>query len=417
MNFTLDSENVSSVFVARQPIFDVHRNIWGYELLYRNCGDSSATCILDEAGATVDVIADGMALATVGLSSDKRVLINFPRQLLLDDAAFALPGNQCVIEVLENVDPEPEVLDALARLKKAGYELALDDYTGEGRFEPFMPLMDYVKVDILGMNIFEINRVAQSLKPYGVTLLAEKIETPEIYKATRGIGFSLFQGYFFCRPEVLSGRKISANQISKMQILRELGGSEYHVAELARMIGEDMSLAYRLLRFINSASFSLPNKIESIRQATVFLGRRQLSQWLRVVIMADMATSSLTSELAYLSSTRARFLELIAGSEETVEVSPDSMFLLGLFSLLDALLGRSMEELLRELPLDDAIADALLGRESTMRTWLDIVMHLEKGHWDSLETMLREQGLVSENVARAYARAQAWTGEVFGSLA
>ena len=379
-------------------------------------GDSTTACISDQDAATLGVIADGLVLASQGLAPDKRMLINFPRQLLLDDAAFALPSQQCVVEVLEDVDPDPEVLEALSRLKKAGYKLAMDDYAGEEKFEPFLRIVDFVKVDIPQLDTARIKDVAANLQRYGNVLLAEKVETLKVFELTRSLGFTLFQGYFFCRPEVLSGKKISTSRIAKVQLLRELSRDDFEVADLSRFIGADMSLSYRLLRYINSASFSLPNKIESIQQAVVLLGRKQLAQWLRVVVMADLSSNSLTSELAYTSAKRARFLELIGENEPGVRHLPESMFLLGLFSLLDAMMGTSMEKLLEELPLEDELVQALAGESNSMRHWLDMVIELEMGNWLNLDNLLADHGLDPSHAARYHAEAMAWTGQIFGSI-
>ncbi|MFW5490234.1 MAG: EAL and HDOD domain-containing protein [Desulfovibrio sp.] len=405
-----------SFFLARQPIYDVGMNIWGYELLYRQFDNSNEAQVGDEDAATSQIIVDGLGIASHGLSSDLRILINFPEQLLLQDAAFALPAEQCVVEILETVEPSETVVKALKRLRAAGYRLAMDDYTGDPKFYPFLRLVDYIKVDVLQLDSIRLRSVAQGLKRYRSMLLAEKVENLDVFRQCKELGFSLFQGYFFCRPEMLSGRKVSTSQLAKVQLLHHLSLPDYDVAELSTLIAADLSLSYRLLRYINSASFALPNKIDSIQQAVVLLGRLQLVQWLRVVVLADISASSLTSELAYTSAKRGKFLELLAENEPCVKCRAESMFMLGLFSLLDALLGAPMAELLKELPLGDDIVQALSGERNNMRIWLDMVIELEKGNWPRLENQLIDHGLDPARAARYNAEAMAWTADIFGNL-
>ncbi|EPR43718.1 diguanylate phosphodiesterase metal dependent hydrolase domain containing protein [Desulfovibrio sp. X2] len=333
--------------------------------------------------------------------------------MLLEDAAFALPPDVCVIEVLETVRPEPDILRALRRLKDAGYILALDDFVGEPGYEPILELADIVKVDILGRSPGEVISLYKQLKPYGCKLLAEKIETVRIYELTRQLGFEYFQGFFFHKPQILTGRKISSSELSKLQLLEKLGHPDYDVNDLAQIIAVDISLSYRLLRYINSAAFSLRSKIESVRQAIVLLGQKQLAQWLRVVVMSDFSRNQRTGELAYISATRARFLELMGAATKAGQ-APEALFLLGLFSLLDAIMGQSMEELMEKLPLDDDIRNALMGRESRAGRWLRLVDLFERAAWDELRGLLDEMGLDPEMVARLHARAMAWAAQILG---
>ncbi len=413
MGLTLRSDGLEleSVFVARQPIFDRDENIWGYELLFRSSQQAGTSCIVDDDNATSRVIADGFMLAGDGLSHGSKLLINFPARMLVEDAAFALPPDMCVIEILETVRPEPEVIAALRRLKDAGYTLALDDFVGQPGFEPILGMADIVKVDILGRSPKDVIGLYKQLKPYGCKLLAEKIETVKIYELTRQLGFEFFQGFFFCKPTVITGKKISSSELSKLQLLERLGHPDYDVNDLAQIIAVDISLSYRLLRYINSAAFSLRAKIESVRQAIVLLGQKQLAQWLRVVVMSDLSNTRKTGELAFVSAKRARFLELMAAK---TGMPSESMFLLGLFSLLDAILGQPMEEVMRDLPLDDDIRDALLGKNSKVLDWLKLVETFDRADWEKLDAALDKLHLDPESAANSHAQAMAWAAEILG---
>ncbi|MDY7001642.1 MAG: HDOD domain-containing protein, partial [Thermodesulfobacteriota bacterium] len=354
------------VFVARQPIFDRRQHVWGYELLFRASGSALTARVADSDMATVQVIADGFVLAHSGMDPGQRVLINFPENLLLQDAAFALPREICVIEILENVDPRPEVLDALGRLKRAGYTLAMDDYAGEPELEPFLGLVDVIKVDILklGADKKKIAEVAKALKKHKSLLLAEKVEDLDIFGSVKALGFALFQGFFFSKPEIIPGKKISAGEIAKLRLLQELGNPDFEVQRLSEIIHADLSLSYRLFQYINSVGMGVRHKVESVSRAVTLVGQRQLSQWLRAVIMADLSPSKKAEELAFMSVHRARFLELLAGDTKACRQPTETMFLLGLFSLLDAMLGQSMGEIVASFPWTRKSKPRLLARRS-----------------------------------------------------
>ena len=361
-------EDISeSIFVARQPVFDDHQEVWGYELLFRSSGEAGGANVAasDADMATAKVIADGFVMAAEGLEPGQRTLINFPQNLILEQFAFALPSDVAVIEILEDVRPEPEVLEALKTFKEAGYMVAMDDFMGEPELMPFLKLSDILKVDILGIlgpegvkNEAKLRKVMKIVSKFKGRLLAEKVEDDDVFTLCKELGFTLFQGYFFAKPQIIPGKKISSNEVSKLQLLKELGSPEFDVKRLSEIIQLDPSLSYRLFRYINSAGMGVSQKVESVSRAITLLGQRQLSQWLRVVIMSDLAPSRKGQEVAFLSVHRARFLELIAENCPH-QHSPESMFLLGLFSLLDAMLGLSMDEVLKEVPLEDEVIQAL----------------------------------------------------------
>lgn len=404
------------VFVARQPVMDASKGVWGYELLFRGSGDAAAALVTDSDKATSSVIADGFVMAAEGLPLGRKVLINFPQRLLVEDAAFALPSDICVVEILEDVQPTPEVLAGLKRLKTAGYSLALDDYMGEEALEPFLGLVDIVKVDVLGLGSDreQLQRIADALHSRGVELLAEKVEDEAALDLARELGFSLFQGYFFSRPEVIPGRKVSASQISKLNLLQELSRPDFEVGKVSRYIQADLSLSYRLFRYINSVGHGVRHKVETVSRAVNLLGQRQLSQWLRAVLLSDLSPTRQAEELAFMSVHRARFLELAAEGPYRGKLSPERMFMLGLFSLLDALLGQPMNVVLEHVPLDDHGKSALRGEESPDLAYLDLVRSYERGHWEQAREIAQQVKLPLQTSDRLYMEAMVWTRRMFG---
>ncbi len=406
------TQEFEPIFVARQPIFDRVQSIWGYELLFRSQAAQRVAEVQSQDTATARVIADGVSLARV--DKGLRVLVNFPRDLLLEGAPRALPKECCVVEVLEHVLPEPPVLAVLQELREAGYMLALDDYAGQPELEPFLDLVHLVKVEFQGLTPTNALRITSALQARPVELLAEKIEDERGYQLAWVLGYRFFQGYWFRKPETLSGRKISVGAMAKFRLLRELSKTDYEVATLGKIIATDSSLSYRLLKYVNSVSFSLRAKITSLKQAVAFLGSQTLKQWLMAVVIADVAPSPRAQELAYYCVLRGRFLELCAHSSRKTPRDPDTMFLVGLFSQLDLLLGQEMSELLAEMPLDDGVKEALQGGENEIRQWLSLCEAAEQGEWDLMERLVAQLGLDGPRTARLHARSTAWAGDILG---
>ena len=401
-------ESYESVFVARQPIFTPELLVWGYELLFRPSVQAHAGGIVDGDLATARVIADGYALVPEAKGSKRKLLINFPAGSIIDDTARALPADRVVIEILETVEPVPEILDACRGLKAAGYLLALDDFVGQPGFEALLALADIVKVDVLGMAPQRIEEVFAGLRPYGCQLLAEKVEDRAVFEHTRELGFSLFQGYFFSKPEVVPGRKISTGQLSRIRVLREVSEDRLDVAGLARLVASDPGLSHRLLRYLNSAAFGQRGPLRSIGQAALCLGRVALVQWLRVVLVSDLSTKPGSQAAVLLATQRARFLQQVAGESRVRSESADSLFMLGLLSLLDAMLGLPMNEVCNELPLAPRHRAALCGEPSEAKAWLDLVRALERAEWAAAATLLDALGVAHGTAARLYAEAQVW---------
>lgn len=412
---THELESYEPVFVARQPIFTPELVVWGYELLFRHGRQARAAAFVDGHVATARVIADGYALVQEGLSSKRKHLINFPTRSLLDGTAQALPADRAVIEILETVEPTSEVVDACWRLKAAGYLLALDDFVGEPGYEPLLELADIVKVDVLGMTPERVEEVATQLQPHGCQLLAEKVEDRQVFELTRELGFSYFQGYFFSKPEVVPGRKITSSQSSRLRLLRETSGEHLDVTDLARIIASDPGLSHRLLRRINSAAFGLRGPIQSIRQAAVYLGSSALSHWLRVVLLSDLSASPGSEEATALATQRARFLHDLAGHARTGAESADSLFMLGLLSLIDVMLGQPMHEVCSQLPLHQRHRDALCGEPSEAGVWLHLLHALERAEWDAVIAMLGELDVEPETASQLYAEAQVWASRALST--
>jgi c-di-GMP phosphodiesterase len=401
-----------SIYVARQPIFTAEMRIWGYELLFRH-GEAQSAVFTDGDQATTQVIADGFALGIRGMSSKVKALINFPRNVLVGPAPYVLPSDRCVVEILETVKPEDDVMEACRELKNQGYTLALDDFVGDPGFEPLCEIADIVKVDILGKTPAEVMAIVKGLRGYKARLLAEKVENLDMFNVCKKLGFEYFQGYFFSKPEVIPGRKLSASQTTKIKLLRELNESEAELSRLVDIIQTDLSISYRLLKYINSARFSLRGKIESIQRAVNMLGRQNLRQWLQVVILSDINSTDKGQELVRISVLRGRFLQLLAASHPA-PFSPDSMFVMGFFSMLDAILDQHMDQVLGEISLDQDIKTTLVDHQGPNFAWIGLLNELDRGSWNDLEEKAAQMGIPMKLIDNTAIEAAMWTDEVMG---
>jgi len=394
------------IFVARQPIFDKKMSIWGYELLFRHSQELNYAEFPDPSVATSQVIVDGLNLAEEGIPDGKKLFINFPKELILDGTPYALPQGH-VVELLEDIRPDEEILEQCDILKKK-YLLAVDDFTGQGGYEGLLERAHIIKVDVLDMDAQRLARVAENLRPLKRVLLAEKVETREVFEQAKSLGFLLFQGFFFSKPVVMAGRKMSTNQVSRLRILQEIEGKEYDPKSLSRILEADVSLSYRLLRYINSPFFGLAKKVTSILHAINLLGERQIRHWLRILLMADLNPSDRGQEMVRLCAMRGRFLHSMA-QHYAVGFSAETMFMIGLFSALDTILDQPMETILKELPLTKEVSLTLLGEQTAAAPWLDMVKALQRADWKTVRQLTDSLGVVVEDAAHLFNEASRWS--------
>lgn len=338
----------------------------------------------------------------------KTVFINFPRTLLVNGGAGILPPGEVVIEILETVESDAEVLAACRALRARGYRLALDDCVPSQRPRPLLDLVNYVKVDFRATRRDEQASAGRNCGKF-IRLIAEKVETQEEFGAARSMGYHLFQGYFFARPVIVSARDVPAFKLNRMRILQQLHRREMDFGAITELIRHETSLSYKLLRFVNSALFSLRNPVDSIQQAVAYIGEAGLRRWLPIVILTDL-NSDRPSQLAVNALVRARLCESLA-SEAGLTGRAGDLFLLGLFSHLDAMYGRPIEELLDGLHLHEDICEILGGREtarSRLGALWDTVIAYEQGEWDRSLSVARAARIDPGSVPALYAAAVQW---------
>jgi EAL and modified HD-GYP domain-containing signal transduction protein len=395
-----------TLHVARQPILDDRGRVFGYELLYRHAaGDVACTADGDLASARV-LTGALLDLGLDTLTSGRLAFLNVTRPLLLGQIDTLLPHNGVVIELLESVDVDKEVIEVCRDLRIRGYRLALDDFVAGSGAEALLPHVSFVKVDVLSTPPAAVNTLAERLSSAGVRLLAEKVESRDVFDRTRSAGYSLFQGYYFCRPVIQSGAAVPAQQLAYLRLLAELSKPDLMTADVEKLVKRDVSLSLRVLRSVNSAGYAIRTEIRSIGQALVLLGIEPIRKWTTVWCLAGL-NSGATPELATLALLRARTCELLGDSSSSVADSSE-LFLVGLFSLLDAMLSRTMAEAVEGLPLSAAALAALQGTPNALRRVLEAVIAHERGAWSEAASLAEAAGLKSSELADAYTRALAW---------
>jgi c-di-GMP-related signal transduction protein len=401
-------------FVARQPIFTNDQRVFGYELLFRS-SPANVFCAADGELATARLIEDSVHLHGLRtLSNGQPCFINLTRQALLDDLYSVLPPQTTVIEILETVEPDQNVLAACRRARDAGYRIALDDYTLQDHFEPILKLIDILKVEYPLLSFEQHREIRRLRRRYGFQLLAEKLEDPKAFHQARSFGYDLFQGFFFCKPEVLSTRRMPASRLNYLRLLQAVNREETEIAEIEQLLRQEVSLSYKLLRYINSAGFGLRNGVKSIRHAISLLGRRPMRKWASIVTATGLCDGK-SPELMRLCLTRARFGELLSEREYVYSPASD-LFMLGMFSLLDAILDRPMNELVEEMALPDEVRRTLVGEPTPLKLVLDLISAFEHGNWTISERVSRSQGLSELELYQLYIDSIAWSNEILREL-
>ena len=371
---------MSEIFIARQPIYDRQLTVYAYELLYRTGSDHNHAEVTDGDDATSQVLVNAlMEIGLPDLVGDSMAFINLTQQHILNGLPHSLAHSNIVLEVLEDVVPDAALIDALQNLKKAGYSIALDDFIYDDSSHPLVALADIIKVDVMALPGAALADQIKQLRPMGVKLLAEKVETNEEFEYCKALGFHYFQGYFFCKPNIVKGKHTPTSRMAIMQLLTKVQDPNLDIGELQTLISRDVSLSYRILRYINSVHFNLGKKIESMHQAINLLGLNTIKSW--VTILAMSSIDDKPYELILTALIRARMCESLAAK---LGISPEHAFTAGLFSTLDAFIDKPLDEILATLPLADELHTALLRHTGELGKLLDLVLNYERGLWQEI---------------------------------
>ncbi len=393
-------------YIARQPILNREQNTHGYELLFR-AGPETFFRADDPDKATCHTIDFSLLFGSAALTGGHPAYINCTRNVLLRDVITLLPRDRVVVEVLEDVIADPETIAACERLRRAGYLIALDDYVPTPDSIRLLPFADMVKVDFLNTDAARQASIAADMRRRGIKLVAEKVESREQFQYALHLGYHYFQGYFFCKPQTLTLHDIPCAKLSYIHVLSIANRNVYHVDELERAILQEPSLCYRLLRYLNSAAFGL-FPIRSIRHALTLLGQREIQKWVSIVVAISIA-SDRPSELICNALTRARSCEALAAISG---VDVFGAFMVGLMSLMDAILDCPMKVVISQLPLSAECKEALHGQDNGLGKLLQLAVCCERGAWQEVTGIAIESGLPEDRIWDIYREARNWSSEI-----
>lgn len=395
-------------FIARQPIVDTKQNIVGYELLFRHDAQATTAQVTDDLLAGTRVLVNTLSnMGTQWLLGDKLAFINIAAPMLESEYLELLPPKQVVLEILETVDPNPELIERCKQLRGLGFKLALDDFEHSSATTPFLEVADYIKLDIRALGLAKTAEMAKLVKSQGkpVKLIAEKVEKQSEFKACKDLGFDYFQGFYFAHPETLTAKVINPAHASVLDLLNKVRNNA-EVKEIELSFKRDVALSFKLLRYINSVGFGLSCEIQSIRHAVSILGYQQLYRWL-TLLLVTAGNSATAPALMKTAVTRGRLTELL-GIGLLGKADQDNLFIVGVFSLLDAMLEMPMDSVMDKLTLPENITDALLTRTGIYGPFLELTEACEGADAEKIDELAMALSLESGKVNEAHLSALAW---------
>ena len=408
------SDAADQLFLGRQAILDREQRLFAYELLFRN-GTRNAADVTDGVQATATVIANAFSeLGVEAALGDCRGFINVDEAFLFSDMLELLPKESVVLEILETVPPTEAVVERCKALKAAGFTLALDDVIQlEPAFAELLALVEIVKVDIQPLSRVQLMQLAMKLKPMGKQLLAEKVDSREQMEQCLKLGFTLFQGYYFAKPTIIAGKKLDHSQLSLMKLMGLLLG-DADTAELEAALKPEPALTVNLLRMTNSVGAGCSETITSLRHAITVLGRRQLQRWLQILVFASGSQAGSTNPLLMMAATRGRLMELLAGELRSGDAAfSDQAFMVGIMSLMPALVGQPIADIVAPLGLSAPVRDALCEQAGALGQLLQVAEASEGGDLDLLGDRLAAlPGLGPKALNRAQTQALQWANSI-----
>ncbi|MCB9494937.1 MAG: HDOD domain-containing protein [Desulfobacteraceae bacterium] len=403
------------IFTARQPIFNTKMETVAYEILFRSSYENAMPDIDGDLASSHVLTNTYFNFGLEELTGGKKAFINFTENLILRQIPLIFPKESIIVEILENVPPTKELIRECILLKKDGYKIALDDFIYRPALAPLVDLADIIKLDFRATPLDEIEKYSKKFLKEKKTLLAEKVETEEEYKIARKMGFELFQGFFFCKPQIIKGQNIPSNKVQLLHLIAEINKKDAQMSRIANLIQHDVGLSYKILRYINSAYYRRLQKISSIKDAAVLIGLEELKKLASLVVLTNMESKQ-QNALLRNSSVRAKFCELVGVEINNPRFSPTALFTMGLFSQIDALLGYPMKKILTELPLSDEITLAYLEKRGPLYPVLVLVSLYEQAQFDQVCELQKKLKLREERLPEIYLEACKWTDESFKSL-
>jgi c-di-GMP phosphodiesterase len=407
-NNSSPSPAATSVSIARQPIFNEDRRLWGYDLF---CVGGSVSA---RSGTTAINVASSayMALQQI-LKQGQRIVLNFDEMEIIDNMPHALPPELAVVQVDEQLFLRPHIPQMLTRLKSDGYLIAVQGFNGDRQFDPLYELADIIGVPVIGREKMEVSRLLATIHGVDARLLARRVDDAAQFETCREAGVTLFEGAFFKQPDTITLKKMTSNKAARLQLLQRIEARDPDIDRLAETIQTDAAISFRLLTYLNSAAFGFPQKVKSIQHAIRLLGWPKLKNWLRVILINDMSEATSTPDLLQLAAQRGKFLELVASGNDFWGFDPESLHLLGLFSLLDTMLGTPMKEIVTFLPIEDKLKGALRqDPDNEYRPLIRLAQCVEEARWEDAEAMIQQLNLNHGKVTAAFKTAVAWADQL-----
>jgi EAL and modified HD-GYP domain-containing signal transduction protein len=397
-------------YAARQPILDKEKNLFAYELFFLDSIDNVFPDIDGDEATSKMVEASKFNLGISEFTGNKPAFINFTLETISKGYPEMLTPDEVVVEILETVKPGKKLLSFCKDLCEKGYTLALDDYIHQPVWGHFYPYIKIIKVDWQDTSFEQIQEIKTSIAGHShIQLLAEKVETYEEYNQALELGFELFQGFFFAKPEMVKTKSLSPSQMAMAELLYETSKPELDLASITSVFERDVSLSYKLLRYANSPIFRRRTEIATIKQALVILGSAELKRFLGLMFATNVNPDK-PSELINAAMTRAKFCEMVA-HDINAPVDTSIAFLTGLLSLIDAILDEKLESILLKLPLAQEIKDALTSKKGVLSALIVLVEQIEHADWDKTTIVMKKLGLSKEKVVKDYNEAIAWADE------
>jgi EAL and modified HD-GYP domain-containing signal transduction protein len=397
-------------YAARQPILDKNKNLFAYELLFRDSVENVFPDIDGDEATSKMIEASQFNMGISGFTGSKPAFINFTLDTLSKGYPEMIAPDEVVVEILETVKPGKKLLAICKKLHQEGYTIALDDYEHHKVWLHFYPFIKIIKIDIQQSTTENINDVCSAVKNFPhIKLLAEKVETHDEYNRMFELGFDYFQGYFFAKPEMIKTKSLSPSQIAMAELLYETSKTDLDLNNITKVFERDVSLSYKLLRYANSAIFKRRNEISTIKQALVILGSGELKRFIGLMF-AVTANPNKPSELINLAMTRAKFCELVAHNSN-LQLDISIAFLTGLLSMIDAILDEEMATVLEKLPLSQEIKDPLLTEKGLMAAIIKLIELIEQAHWDKTNIVIEKLQLDKDKVVEYYNQSLAWADE------
>ncbi|WP_189429404.1 EAL and HDOD domain-containing protein [Alishewanella longhuensis] len=399
-------------YIARQPIFNVNKETIGYELLFRD-GEANAFPNIDADEATSKLLMQHhLMLGVEKITANKLAFINFSEETLLHQFPTSINPESMVIEVLETVPASEALLLTLKQLHRQGYKLALDDHDFDEKWDKFLPYITYLKVDVQQFNLMQISRHLRRIAQYPLILLAERVETTEQFEKLKLLGFNLFQGYLFAKPEMLKHKQIGGNKANLLALMAEASAKQINFEQLANICQQDLSLSYKLLRFINHTGASHSKPISSLKHAMVYMGEAELKKFIALLALANLKGDA-PDELVRQSLVRAKFCDQLANLQQ-LSSNPPSAFLTGLFSNVHLIVEQPQADLLAQLPLLEVVKSALLQRSGKLGHFLKLTEAFEHADWPLTDKLIAAMPQNAQ-LADVYLDAASWAEQILAS--